>query len=214
MKRDLRLSVCTLSVCVCVPRADDWLARLLCCVVSCRALLQSTQPARPMLNSAVVSAAVSSGEQKSDSTAPLTAKVLTVPHFYHLFHYITQNAPIMQHARARLRRLQQQQQQEAADSSDGGSVAESDDSRVCSICLSADVQVALPCLHAFCSACIEDWHTHDRSASCPLCRSNADVNGADVWRLDGGSETELREMCDTIASFPHHYLHDKPDWVD
>ena len=163
------------------------------------------------------------GSDEAAAAAAWSAKALTVPQFYHIFHYAAQNAPILQQATGKLRKLRQQQQQQAAEASDGEGAAEADggggdDNRVCSICLSADVEVALSCLHAFCSACIEDWHSHDRS--CPLCRVKADVNGAggdewaDVWRLDGGSEAELTEVCETISSFPHQFLRDKPDFID
>ena len=160
------------------------------------------------------------GAERQSASAVRSAKALTVPQFYHIFHYAAQNAPILQQARAKLRKLRQQQAAAEASGGDGAGQADGgcDDGRVCSICLSADVEVALSCLHAFCSACIEDWHSHDRS--CPLCRVKADVNGAgghewaDVWRLDGGSEAELREVCETISSFPHQFLVDKPDFME
>ena len=137
--------------------------------------------------------------------------------FYHLFVYVTQNAPLLQQARARLSKMrqqrQQQQQQQQQQEQQNEPAADEADVGVCSICLSADVEVALPCLHAFCSACIEDWHTHDQS--CPLCRMKADVNGAasDVWLMEGGSEAELIEQLDSINHFPHFFLQDKPDFA-
>ena len=165
-------------------------------------------------------AASDATEQKADA-ALRTAKSLTVQQFYHLFLYITQNAPILQHVKAQLKKIRQQRRHHQQSASDGGadvagtaddSSGSGDDSRVCSICLSADVEVALPCLHAFCTDCIADWHSHDQS--CPLCRMKADVNGPagnDVWLMDGGSETELTELSDTVNNFPHHFLQDKPD---
>ena len=184
-----------------------------CCFLSCQAHRASALAAPD-------AAVADSMERKSDSAAAAAPKALTVEQFYHLFHYVVQNAPILQHATAQLRSITHKQPHEqlAAAPSDTGAAADSEDSRVCSICLSADVEIALPCLHAFCSACIEDWHTHDQS--CPLCRTRADVNDAggdawtDVWRLDGGSETELREVCETISSFPYHFLRDKPGFVE
>jgi len=156
---------------------------------------------------------VDDGLECKDNASLVSAKALSVQQFYHLFGYIVHNAPILQHAKARLRQLQQQQRHSTA-ANDSAGVADSDDSRVCSICLSADVEIALPCLHAFCAACIEDWHTHDQS--CPLCRTKADVNSeaGEIWLMEGGSETELRELCHTIESFPLHFLHDKPDFIE
>jgi len=136
---------------------------------------------------------VDDGMERKDNAALVPAKALSVHQFYHLFGYVVHNAPILHHAKARLRKLQQQQDELTAASA-SASMADSDDSRVCSICLSADVEIALPCLHAFCAACIEDWHTHDHS--CPMCRTKADVNSeaGDSWMMEGGSETELREL--------------------
>ena len=144
----------------------------------------------------------------------MTAKALTVRQFYHVFHFVAQNAPVLRSVQQQQRR---QRQQHSSTDTDGGGGVDSDDGRVCSVCLSADVEVALPCLHAYCDACIADWHTHDQS--CPLCRQRADVNGAagdawtDVWRLDGGSEAELDEVCRTISCFPHQFVQDKPDFI-
>ena len=89
--------------------------------------------------------------------------------------------------------------------------ADDDDCRTCSICLSKSVEVALPCLHAFCAACIEDWHRHD--TSCPLCRHASNVATSDVWIMDSGSEDELREQIALIARFPHNFLANMPEFM-
>jgi hypothetical protein len=157
---------------------------------------------------------------------------LTIHQFYYLFVYITDNQTTLQQAKARLNKLTHPQQaapaspQAAASTlsstssspptsaSSTGSTADAedeDDCRTCSICLSHSVELALPCLHAFCSACIEDWHRHDRS--CPLCRHASNVQGnSDVWVMDSGSEAELREQIQQIARFPHSYILDMPEY--
>lgn len=38
----------------------------------------------------------------------------------------------------------------------------------CSVCLFERIEVVLPCTHAFCSGCINDWLTREKE--CPICR--------------------------------------------
>ena len=171
-------------------------------------------------------------EGESKEAALPAPRSLSIHQFYYLFVYISDNQTTLQQAKARLNKLTQPQRAASASPNgaastlsstptppppsapSSGSTADAedeDDCRTCSICLSHSVELALPCLHAFCSACIEDWHRHDRS--CPLCRHASNVQGSsDVWVMDSGSEAELREQIQQIARFPHSYILDMPEY--
>ena len=53
------------------------------------------------------------------------------------------------------------------------------------------MEVVLPCMHAFCEACITDWIK--KSPECPLCRANIKT-GLSV--LDGRRSSEDRRYSE------------------
>ena len=175
---------------------------------------------------APVAAAVGEEEEKeekgSEPTLPSSevGHALSIDQFYHLFIYLTDNLPLVQHARKQLQQLTlppasfssaPSSSSSSSSSTPDPPTADEDDSRVCSICVTNSVDVALPCLHAFCRQCIEDWNGRD--ATCPLCRRKADAaTDEDVWVMNGGSEADLREQLNTVCRFPFVYLEDKPEY--
>ena len=155
------------------------------------------------------------------------SRALSVHQFYRLFIYLTDNAPLLQQAKAQLHKIThpnaplppsppvtpsgETEGEEAEEQKDDG-VEVDDDSRLCSICMSSSVEVALPCLHAFCKDCIAAWY--ERDATCPLCRVVLDErSGDEVWVMDSGSERELREQISAVSHFPYKFLEDKPAFV-
>ena len=163
-------------------------------------------------------------EEKAPAPAPPATSgvghALTVQQFYHLFIYLTDNLPLLQHARTQLHRLTlpplppsslSSPSSAAPSTTQTAPTADEDDTRVCSICMSSAVDLALPCLHAFCRECIEDWH--ERDATCPLCRVKANASTDDVWVMNGNNEADLEEQINTVCRFPFVYLDDKPEYV-
>lgn len=86
----------------------------------------------------------------------------------------------------------------------------------CSICMDAAIDIVLPCLHGYCSACWEDWSTH--SNTCPHCRDevkdscqSAGQGGAgaggqqDIWQLENwgeaDTETQRAEVEGSLRRF-------------
>ena len=153
------------------------------------------------------------------------SRALSVHQFYRLFIYLTDNAPLLQQAKAQLHKITHPDiphppippvtsgetagEGEDDEKDDEGDV---DDGQLCSICMSSSVEVALPCLHAFCKDCIAEWY--ERDATCPLCRVVLDgMTGDEVWVMDSGSERELREQISAVSHFPHKFLEDKPAFV-
>ncbi len=71
--------------------------------------------------------------------------------------------------------------------SDGVSVVDEDDEKQCSICLEKDSNLVLPCLHAFCEACLKGWLEKNMggAASCPFCRLpiRSQTLDDDAWQL-------------------------------
>lgn len=56
----------------------------------------------------------------------------------------------------------------------------------CSICMDSAIDIVLPCLHGYCSACWEDWSSH--SSTCPHCRGEVkDTNTSQVVPTEGGA---------------------------
>lgn len=93
-----------------------------------------------------------------------------------------------------------------------------DDTRVCSICMDSTVDIALPCLHAFCNTCLNDWHTvySADDHACPLCRASHTDNVLsmtdEIWILDAGNEKTLQEQIYAVNKFVHLYLDGKRDY--
>ena len=165
-------------------------------------------------SAAPAAAAADADESKKEGAAAAadgipssTARALTVAQFYHLFLYLLDNFSLLQQARSQLQRLRAP----PSSSSSSASVADEDDARVCSICVSSSVELALPCLHAFCRDCIEEWI--ERDATCPLCRVKADASTDEVWVMDSGNDTALQEQIDTVSRFPFTYLQGKPEYI-
>uniref|UniRef100_A0A1I7VG58 RING finger protein 141 n=2 Tax=Loa loa TaxID=7209 RepID=A0A1I7VG58_LOALO len=50
----------------------------------------------------------------------------------------------------------------------------------CIICVERRPDVVLPCVHAFCSVCIEQWKAMEKDW-CPLCRNRLQLDGSDTW---------------------------------
>lgn len=60
----------------------------------------------------------------------------------------------------------------------------------CGICFEHSANTVLPCTHAFCGKCVEEWYrTHQ---TCPLCREIKDHSFGEDWILsEGPSNTTL-----------------------
>uniref|UniRef100_A0A0R3RXQ5 RING finger protein 141 n=1 Tax=Elaeophora elaphi TaxID=1147741 RepID=A0A0R3RXQ5_9BILA len=50
----------------------------------------------------------------------------------------------------------------------------------CLICMERRPDIVLPCVHTFCSMCIEQWKGMSKDW-CPLCRYPLQLNGSDTW---------------------------------
>ncbi|KAL3981691.1 Zinc finger C3HC4 type (RING finger) family protein [Acanthocheilonema viteae] len=50
----------------------------------------------------------------------------------------------------------------------------------CIICMERQSDVVLPCVHSFCSICVEQWKAMEKDW-CPLCRYPLQLDGSDTW---------------------------------
>ncbi|VDK63847.1 unnamed protein product [Onchocerca ochengi] len=50
----------------------------------------------------------------------------------------------------------------------------------CIICMERKPDIVLPCVHTFCSICIEQWKAMEKNW-CPLCHSSLEFDGSDIW---------------------------------
>ncbi|CAG9533332.1 unnamed protein product [Cercopithifilaria johnstoni] len=69
----------------------------------------------------------------------------------------------------------------------------------CIICMERRPDVVLPCVHTFCSICIEQWKSMEKDW-CPLCRYPLQLDGSDTWVIpdviEGG---ELKNYLMSLA---------------
>jgi len=47
---------------------------------------------------------------------------------------------------------------------------------MCQICFERQIETLLPCFHAYCARCIDDWRAKDDT--CPMCRAVKDERGS------------------------------------
>ncbi|KAL0272799.1 UNVERIFIED_CONTAM: hypothetical protein PYX00_005637 [Menopon gallinae] len=67
----------------------------------------------------------------------------------------------------------------------------------CSICMERKPDVLLPCAHAYCMPCIEQWNTSHKT--CPFCRETLNSTD-DTWVISDipGSQEISREICSAL----------------
>lgn len=67
----------------------------------------------------------------------------------------------------------------------------------CCICLERKPDVMLPCAHAYCMPCIEQWNTSHKT--CPFCRETLDSTD-DTWVISDipGSQEISNEICSAL----------------
>lgn len=59
--------------------------------------------------------------------------------------------------------------------------------------------VVLPCVHTFCSICIEQWKAMEKDW-CPLCRNPLQLDGSDTWVIpDVIEDSELRNYIMSLT---------------
>lgn len=78
----------------------------------------------------------------------------------------------------------------------------------CSICMDASIDIVLPCLHGYCSACWDDWSSHN--STCPYCRGEVkDSKGQssehvthdgqeDIWQYESWDEGDMKTQLQKI----------------
>lgn len=71
----------------------------------------------------------------------------------------------------------------------------------CIICMDSQVQVVLPCTHAFCNECLsevlKDAEVSSTSAECPYCARNIsdEGDGGEVWQLEEWSKDDAAQIA-------------------
>jgi len=93
----------------------------------------------------------------------------------------------------------------------------------CSICMDASIDIVLPCLHGYCSACWEDWSSH--SSTCPHCRdevkgssqsqSQSSAQGAggghdEIWQFENWGEADSRTQRAEVESTLRRFVSQLP----
>uniref|UniRef100_A0A915PZF8 RING finger protein 141 n=1 Tax=Setaria digitata TaxID=48799 RepID=A0A915PZF8_9BILA len=69
----------------------------------------------------------------------------------------------------------------------------------CIICMEREPDVVLPCVHSFCSACIEQWKAMEKDW-CPLCHHPLQLDGSDSWVIPDVIESgELRNYLMSLT---------------
>ncbi|VDO30023.1 unnamed protein product [Brugia timori] len=69
----------------------------------------------------------------------------------------------------------------------------------CIICMERRPDVVLPCVHTFCSLCIEQWKAMKKDW-CPLCRNPLELDGSDAWVIpDVIDDSELRNYLFSLT---------------
>ncbi|VDN01016.1 unnamed protein product [Thelazia callipaeda] len=72
-------------------------------------------------------------------------------------------------------------------------------SGTCIICMERTPDVILPCVHAYCSLCIEQWKAIEKDW-CPLCRHPLQLDGSDTWVVpDHINKEELRHYLMSLT---------------
>lgn len=59
--------------------------------------------------------------------------------------------------------------------------------------------IVLPCVHTFCSICIEQWKAMEKDW-CPLCRYPLQLDGSDTWVIPDANESgELKNYLMSLT---------------
>mmetsp|Transcript_17320 Transcript_17320/g.55609 ORF Transcript_17320/g.55609 Transcript_17320/m.55609 type:complete len:221 (-) Transcript_17320:113-775(-) len=67
-------------------------------------------------------------------------------------------------------------------------VDEAKEENECPVCMEATAVVVLPCSHAFCKKCLDDWTSRDDT--CPLCRTALETE-EEHWHLTEGTKADF-----------------------
>ncbi|MCP9266294.1 hypothetical protein DINM_021823 [Dirofilaria immitis] len=69
----------------------------------------------------------------------------------------------------------------------------------CIICMERRPDIVLPCVHTFCSMCIEQWKAMEKDW-CPLCHNPLQLDGSDTWVIPDVIESgELRNYLMSLT---------------
>mmetsp|Transcript_28444 Transcript_28444/g.41349 ORF Transcript_28444/g.41349 Transcript_28444/m.41349 type:complete len:318 (-) Transcript_28444:916-1869(-) len=70
----------------------------------------------------------------------------------------------------------------------------------CLICMDADVEILLPCVHGFCSSCAKLWiESHN---DCPVCRMHMSNNDfqCEQWQMETWSQADTADQVTVIGT--------------